>query len=163
MVIIDLIRHHLVKRSTIKKYRFTTDVVLVGGLAGIAPDADMLGQLLGIQGVYHGGFTHQLWIPGLFFLAAAILYFRMNSRPVYRRWFLVALVAGFGMLTHSLLDCFVVGGYPLLPPFVGNGFCTRLIGNDIYYSSILTAGLDGMLFIIWLLYEERRHKIRDFL
>lgn len=166
MVIADLIRHHLLKTHHIKRWQFSTKWIFFAGLAGLLPDLDVpikyfSGMFFGKQWAIHGGFSHQLYVPIIAVLAAGIIY--TTQRKIWR-WnykqvslFLVILAGGF--LSHTFLDCAVEGGYPLMPPFVSNDMCTRIVPK-IYLIDFL-AGLDAVLLVLWLFYEERRHKIRD--
>ena len=163
MVLVDVVRHHLLKTHHIKRWQFSTTWIFFVGFAALLPDVDLLIQwstywLTGTAWMYHGA-LHQLYIPFVAFVLAVVFYYRKQKVFGYkhRSIALFFLLLGIGFFTHILLDCAVLGGYPLLPPFLGNGVCTKIIGDD----PAAMPALDAFLFVLWLFYEQKRHKIRD--
>lgn len=168
IVIVDLIRHHILEKEHIQKHSFSTWYVLIAGLAGLLPDLDFVAQwaynyIFGTNIYIHRTFTHTIY-PVIVVFVFAVLFYEWDfklfgfTNKQYSLFFLM-LFAGF--FAHVLLDCSITGEIDFLYPFGETSFCRGLIREDI--SGVKLAGLDAILLVIWLIYEEQRHKIRDFL
>lgn len=163
IIAVDIYRDYITKH---KKY-FTLLTLFVAGVAGILPDIDIpinsLMTLLGMEVpelLHHGGITHTPFF-GLMFLVPAFLLWKFNKHKLAVIFFVLA----FGPIFHSVLDYTIGGGdanglmlfYPFSEDRIKLGV---LLGNEALFS---TAGLDAVILMLWLLHEERKHKIRDFI
>lgn len=164
MVLVDIFRHQLLKTHYIKRWQFSTKWLFFVGFMAILPDIDIILQyILPIyQSLTHGGFTHQLYISLFALFLAVIFYFwKVKIFVSHRTLTLICLMIAVGFLTHIALDCVFEGGYALMPPFLSNNMCIRIVAPE--HQIEFMAGMDAVLFVIWLFYEEKRHKIRDVL
>lgn len=154
IIILDLIRHYIVGKEKFPRY-----LVIIGGIAGLAPDIDVpLGWLLSLMTgqdvAVHRLFTHSIVFVALFLIAAAGFHFQ--KKEVWRNVFLVIAA---GWLVHLVLDC-AYGGEPIrsfIWPFAGAAsFCPRW---DIYP---FAASIDAILLVVWLVHEEVHKRIKDY-
>lgn len=162
IIAIDLYRDYIAKH---KKY-FTTWTLFVGGMAGLASDADLvINFVLSKFGVYvpllaHGGITHTP-IFGLAFLIPFAILWRMKKHKLA----VMFLVASFGILFHIFLDFLIGGGsiegVMVFYPFSTETYKVFLLLDDTEFPYI--QGLDAIILVLWLLHEERKHKIKDFI
>ncbi len=153
IVILDLFRHYVFGKEKFPRY-----LVVLGGLAGLAPDIDiplswLYTALTGIPANFHGLFTHSFIFPLLFLLAASLLYWKGN-----KQWAAISVVIAGGWFLHPLLDCFFGGYKNMLWPFpVTGSFCPQW-GIDQYMASI-----DAILLVAWLVHEEVHKRIKDYI
>lgn len=156
LFIVDLIRFYVIK----DKKRFPLYLVLIGGIAGLAPDLDIiaywiLNTLFGTSlAAVHHVFTHNVFIALGFFALAALI--RLKSE----KWYFIFLVIGIGWTTHVFLDA-ILGMSPLLSPLWNFDIGLHLIpfgelGHTIYM------GLDAILLVLWLLWQYFHHNIKDY-
>lgn len=177
MIIAELIRDYLVR----DKKKFPLHYVLIAGIAGLLPDADILLVIAAglapstvVQGAteFHPSFTHSLlWVPIALFLAFLFLWlekkhgkrikwlekgFTKHHLRVSGIFFMIAL----GLAIHFILD-FILTGY------IRTGFFSEPVGLNIIpptkFGNMLAAGIDAILLLGWLVHEELRHKISRFL
>ena len=99
LIIFSLLRHYVFGKGKMPTY-----VVLIAGLAGLAPDLDIVLTwinhfITGSHTNLHGSFTHSFFLPILFGLIGIAFYTGKQIRATYI-WCAVA----FGWLTHVLLD-----------------------------------------------------------
>ena len=121
----------LAHKGDVSRGRFTS-VLIVGGLAGIAADADSLSLIFGdvfLYLQYHRQFTHSLaFIPiGALLIALACygLYFRRKQSLSFARLYYYSFI---GYATHGLLDCTTSYGTQLLWPFSDIRISWNIIG-----------------------------------
>ncbi|MFH1133393.1 MAG: metal-dependent hydrolase [Nanoarchaeota archaeon] len=156
IIAVDILRDYVFKH----KHLLNMKVLLFAGVMGLAPDIDiplywLLKNILGLDiGWFHRTFTHSVFIP-LIFLALALIYSKRHKVMV------LFAVASFAWTFHIGLDM-VFAGYampfwPLSTTAVGLDILGRLGWPD------LMEGLDALLLLGWLLHEEIRHKISDFI
>jgi membrane-bound metal-dependent hydrolase YbcI (DUF457 family) len=149
LFLIEIVRHYFMKRP------FPRQFLLLGGIAGLFPDIDIPFEWVyewftGTNVQFHGGLTHTLVWPALFGLLALVFYRHRNYKIFFT-------VVAFGWFVHVMLDCMLLGPYyPLLPFSAYNGMCfeTFIAAN--------AAALDAIIFVIWLVHEEYKHKIKDY-
>lgn len=167
IIIADIIRDYIVK----DKRKFPLHYVLIAGIAGLLPDIDVIAYWLlhlafgtPLEAV-HRVYTHTFIIP-LIILALGIIIWkggRLNIGLGSRmRLGHVVIIIALGYFTHVLLDLLIIGTvyplYPLSPISAGL--------NIVSYSGVggsFLAGLDAILIVIWLVHEEIRHKISDYI
>lgn len=164
IVLIDLVRDYLLKK------KFPTYFVLIGGIAGLLPDIDLpiswfLGSF-GINAPVHRVYTHSLLFPLLFFVAAYAFYKIKNKKHEIGKikfdnkhvsLFFAMLSAGWFL--HVVLDCSFMGSEAIsfIPLISTIKFCPHIFNSDF------AVGLDAVILLLWLIHEEVRHKIRDFI
>ena len=151
--ILDLFRHYV-----FGKKNFPRRLVIIGGLAGLAPDIDiplswLVSSLKGTTVSLHGLFTHSLVWVALFLAVGAVLYFfnqKMEAKVLY--------VIAAGWFIHILLDCAFNGYSTFLWPFPldTRPFCPGTLAT-MYRSSI-----DAIILVAWLIHEEVHNYIKDY-
>jgi len=154
-------------RDYISKKRFNIRYVLIAGLAGLLPDIDILiGWVLNIFKYFdisqlHRTFTHTLFFP-LAFLILFLLTENYNPKFIKRQKLklnYIFLATAFGVLIHILLDALFSGPVYILPN-IRFGF--NLIPLDSFQGTFF-AGLDAIIIVIWLIHEELKHRISDYI
>lgn len=154
-------------RDYISKKKFNIRYVLVAGLAGLLPDIDILiGWILNLFKYFdlsqlHRTFTHTLFFP-LAFLILFLL--TKNYHPGFikkqkLKLNYIFLAVAFGILIHILLDALSSGPVYILPA-IRFGF--NLIPLDSFQGTFF-AGLDAIIIVIWLIHEELKHRISDYI
>jgi membrane-bound metal-dependent hydrolase YbcI (DUF457 family) len=162
IIAVDLYRDYITKH---KKY-FTLLTILVAGIAGLLPDIDIplsfVFSSLGIENgelLQHGGITHTPFF-GLLFLIPFSIFWKMKKH----RLAIIFAVIAFGVVFHSFLDLFIGGGHPegvmALYPFSEQRFDMFLL---LIYGFPAIPALDAIILLAWLVHEERKHKIKDFI
>ena len=161
LVLADIYRDYFAKKKFIIRY------VLIVGLAGLLPDIDILiGWIINLFGYFdisqlHRTFTHNLFFPLIFLI---LFLFTKN----YHQKFLkkqklklnyIFLAIAFGILIHILLDAIFSGPIQIFPD-VFFGF--NLIPLESFQGTFF-AGLDAIIIVIWLIHEELKHKISDYI
>lgn len=152
IILIDIYRHYVAKKKNFPRY-----LVLVGGIAGLLPDIDIvigwaLSFISGHNINIHGGFTHSLLFPMLFFIIGFA--FQLAKKPEVSKIF---YVISFGTLLHLGLDCGFGEIKSYLWPLANfSNFCPKLFFYDQYEV------VDAFLLMLWLIHEEIAHKIKDY-
>ena len=153
IVLLDLFRHYVFGKRKFPRY-----LLVVGGIAGLAPDVDIpLGWIYNLftdtAVNLHGNFTHSIIFPLIFLIVAGILHYQDNMK-----WAKIFYVIAVGLFIHLLLDC-MFGGYTtfLWPLSINTGFCPQW-GLQGYAQSI-----DAIILVVWLVHEEINHKISDYI
>jgi inner membrane protein len=104
--------------GTRRRYEVVRDASIIGALAGMAPDLDVLIQsssdpLLFLE--YHRHFTHALaFIPIGALICAGVFYYFVRKRLHFQQVYLFSLL-GYG--SHAILDACTTYGTQLLWPF----------------------------------------------
>ena len=152
IVLLDLFRHYVFGTKKFPRY-----LLVIGGIAGLAPDLDIplswIYNLLTNAGVsFHGTFTHSLIFPLICLGTAIILHSKKNLK-----WAQIFYVIAAGLALHSILDC-AFGGYKtfLWPFWITPSFCPQW-GISSYATSI-----DAIILVLWLGHEELHKKIKDY-
>ncbi len=152
IVFLDFFRHYISGTKKFPRY-----LLVVGGIAGLAPDIDLplswIYNLLTNANInFHGTFTHSLIFPVISLGIALILHHKKQMK-----WAKIFYVISAGLTLHSILDC-TFGGYRtfLWPFWITPSFCPQW-GINSYASSI-----DAIILIAWLLHEELHKKIKDY-
>jgi len=146
-------------------------IILIAGIAGLLPDIDVIAYwflhlafgtpLEAIHRVY----THTFIIPIIILAAGLIIWkskkLNINLGSRMRLGPIIILIA-FGYFIHIVLHFLIIGVvYPFYP------LSSISIGlNMVSYSGVggsLLAGLDAILLVLWLVHEEMRHKISDYI
>ncbi len=160
IVLVDLYRHYIAKNSFSRVY------VLIAGIAGLLPDADiplnwLTNPFLNLD--IHGIFTHSVIWGALFILIGALIYFSRKKKYfsfTKKQVSLFFIMIGIGWFSHVFLDCTFAGGGNIENvtwfPFNPIKFCPRFL-NQTYL-----AGLDAFILLFWLIHEEVKHKIKDY-
>lgn len=169
IILLSIFRHLYLKKTNKK---FPLQYVLIGGLAGVIPDIDI--PLFWVMHYFgysideiHRTFTHTIFVP-LIFLALAFISKLAIKKKVGRNKLsipIIFILLSFGSLIHLILDATLAGYimplYPLSLIKIGTGFPFSVFPEHI--AMLLLATLDGVLFILWILYLEIKHKISDFI
>ncbi len=164
IVLIDLYRDYIAKK------KFSTWFVLLGGIAGLLPDLDVplewtLNALFGEVVSIHRVVSHSVFFAGVFLLLALPFYFQrkkstkiFGKKVSYEHIALFFTIIAVGWLTHISLDCGLASDYNLTWfPGIPLGFCPSPFSSDALL------GLDAIILVLWLIHEEWRHKIKDYI
>lgn len=160
IVLVDLYRHYIAKNSFSRAY------VLIAGISGLLPDADIplswLLSLISLKSVwFHRVYTHGVIWAILFGLIALIIY-KLNKKKYFRftknQVSLFFLMITIGWFIHIVLDCTFSGSETLsfIPFYYNFNFCPK------WLSTGAIAGLDAAILLLWLIHEEVKHKIKDY-
>lgn len=155
IILIDIFRDYVLPKH--HHHRFPRWMVLVGGIAGLAPDIDVpiswvVSWISNTTVSFHGGITHTLIFPIVIALVGFVLHFMNKKKASIVMW-----IVAFGWFFHLTLDCTFLGAYNPLWPINGVQFCPHTFSNNIM------PGLDAVLLIAWLIHEEVKHKIKDYI
>ena len=165
IVIADMYRDYAVKK------KFSTWFVVIAGIAGLLPDMDIpLGwiasAIMGKDVGFHRLYTHSfIWFIALFMIGAAVYYFAKKQDYKIFSWMvqkrdivLFFMAVAFGWFMHVFLDCVVAADHNLsvFPMFPIN-MCPAPFSPD------MLAGLDAIILIVWLVHEQWRHEIKDYI
>jgi membrane-bound metal-dependent hydrolase YbcI (DUF457 family) len=160
IVIADIIRDYIVKK------KFSLYYIFIAGIAGLILDLDLLVYWIINLFTYvpeiHRTFTHTIFLPLFFFILAFIVskkakIFKLNLK-------LVLLMISLGLFVHLLLD-FIIYGYIIpLYPLVYTKMGLNLVQHlPTFIQGSFMPALDAFILVIWLLHEEIKHKISDFI
>ncbi len=153
IVIFDLLRHYVFGKDKFPRY-----LVVLGGIAGLAPDLDIpLGWLYsfltGIDINIHGLFTHSFFFVGLFLLVGLIRRYQ-NDGTTARVMYVIAA----GWLIHIILD-WAFGEYKaIFWPFLLTDPTLFPTWNLWQYGP----EIDAILLVAWLIHEEVQGMIKDY-
>ncbi|MEK6925306.1 MAG: metal-dependent hydrolase [Nanoarchaeota archaeon] len=169
-IILLSIFRHIYQKKTNKKFHL--QYVLIGGLAGVIPDLDI--PIFWIMYYFgytmeqiHRTFLHTLFIPAIFLVLALISKYTIKKRIGRNKISItiILLLLAFGSMMHLILDAtlsgYIMPLYPLSMEKVGTGFPFTVFPEHM--AIFLLATLDGVIFILWVLYLEIKHKISDFI
>jgi hypothetical protein len=157
-VLIAIILIDLYRKYVLKKKKFPLYLVLLGGIFGLLPDIDIpISWILGYDpGLFHQLFTHNFLIPFLILIFAIALW-------QYKKEAHILLVASAGWTIHVLLDSIFTSTY-LLFPFTSQEFGLHLASTvPAHIAGSMYMGIDAIILILWLMYEWKERKIRDFI
>jgi membrane-bound metal-dependent hydrolase YbcI (DUF457 family) len=170
VIILLSIFRHIYQKRTGKKFHL--QYVLIGGLAGIIPDLDI--PLFWVMHYFgysieqiHRTYSHTIFVPIVFLLLAVLSKYTVKNKFGRNKLSLttILILFSFGSFIHLVLDSTLAGYimpiYPLSNVRIGTGFPYTVFPEHI--ATLLLATLDGVLFIIWILYLKIKHKISDFI
>lgn len=163
LVIADVIRDYVVK----DKKKFPLHYVLIAGVAGLLPDIDILFDWFSSGEPIHRLLTHTIFLP-LYFLLIAFAVRKVKSKTLAKhkmRWSGVFYMLALGTLVHFLLDGILVGQVYPFSPFSELAWGLNLASQAIQGVSAndFLAGVDAIILLGWLVHEEVKHKISDFI
>lgn len=147
------------RKKIIKRKDFPLWLVLIGGLAGLLPDIDylvywMLTPFMDIKPAdIHGLYTHTIFIPLVLLLVALTLW-------KYKTIFHILIITAMGYTTHLLLDGIFEEAKPLLYPFSSAPLGLGLIPEAQIVSVFIS--MDAIFLVLWLVYEWKYKKIKDY-
>ncbi|MBT3984875.1 metal-dependent hydrolase [archaeon] len=154
LIILSFFRHHIVKKREFPLY-----LVLIGGLAGLLPDIDILIYWF-TSGVFslvevHRLFTHNFVIPlVIFFIGLVVMRYKDKIGKIF-------MVVGFGWFLHVFLDGLLSGTVYPIYPLMSVGWGLNLLPGTIFGGTIF-AGIDAILLVGWLVYEYWQHNIKEY-
>ncbi len=153
IVFLDLLRHYVFGKNKFPRY-----LVVLGGIAGLAPDLDIpLGWILslitGKEVLIHGTFTHSLILVLVLFAVGIFLHSQKNYL-----WSRIFNVVGVGVLFHIGLDCLYGGG---LEKFFFWPFMLKLNVCNLWNLYPYGNEIDAILLVLWLVHEEIHQKVKD--
>jgi len=157
-------------RDYIAKKKFNICYVLIAGLAGLLPDIDILFAWLLKSfsditiSLIHRTITHSLLFPFLFLI---LFLLAKNYNPNFlKRQKLklnyVFIAIAFGTLVHIILDFTFSGSVYILYPLSNFKIGLNIIPLG-YFEGTFFAGLDAIILVLWLVHEELKHRISDYI
>ncbi|MBT4174463.1 hypothetical protein HOC80_03175 [archaeon] len=153
IILIDFFRDYVLKKKFFPLY-----LVLIGGIAGILPDIDVLLIWLFELDV-HRLYTHSLIIPlGLLLVGLLFLFYKQKHYMVSKVFFVICA----GWFIHILLDGLLNGTVIPFWPLSSFEFGLNLLPGTLF-SGTLYAGIDAILLVVWFVHEYFRHNIRDYI
>jgi len=167
LLVAEFIREYCVKN----KYKFSIFYVFIAGLAGALPDIDVAAYwILYFFGFtlneVHRTFTHTLFIP-IIFILLAIFTWNLKYKELGRHHLkihTIFLMIALGTFTHLFLDATTAGSIMPFYPFSTYRFGLNLLGflPDPLLQLALPS-LDAAIFILWIIWLEKKHKISNFI
>ena len=157
IVLLDLFRHYVFGKKNFPRY-----LVVIGGIAGLAPDLDItLGWFLsfvtGTTVYFHGFFTHSIFFVLLFLTIAIIRQYQDDLK-----WAKIFYVIAIGLTFIIILDCFY-GGFTsgeiklfFWPLTILPSFCPNW--NIYSYAE----SIDAIILVGWLIHEEVHNHIKRY-
>ena len=166
IIILEIIRDYIIK----DRKKFPLHYILIAGIAGLLPDIDIM--VYWIMNIFakislseiHRTFSHTLFLP-LLFLILGLLTFKVKIKFLSKhklRLRTIFFVITFGVLLHLFLDWLLIGEIKPLYPLNNLIIGLNLVKLTPFPDTIIPA-LDAILLIGWLIHEEFRHKISDFI
>jgi membrane-bound metal-dependent hydrolase YbcI (DUF457 family) len=153
------------------KKKFPLHYVLIGGIASLMPDIDVAAYyILSFFGFtmqqVHRTFSHDIFVV-LLFVILGLIFYRFNTKELGRHHLKlhnVFFVIAFGVFMHLFLDALVAGVIMPFYPFSHYTIGVYLVNilPEAWRGSIIPS-LDAVLFVLWLVYMELKHKISDFI
>lgn len=153
IIILDLLRHYYLGLKKFPRY-----LLLIGGIAGLAPDIDIpltwLTHLLVTNNVdFHGTFTHSFFFVVIFFVLGTLFQWRNN-----KKWSMIFYVIAFGWFCHLFLD-WLYGEYKtLFWPFAVTPWTIFPTWTLYTYGE----SIDAILLVLWLVHQELHNYIKDY-
>ena len=156
IALLDIFRHYVFGLKKFPRY-----LLVVGGIAGLAPDLDVplgwvLSLLTGTSVNIHGLFTHSLFFAVLFVIIGAVLQYYKNLK-----WARIFYVIAVGWTFHIFLDCLYGADYGLgslklflWPLQILPTFCPSW---NLYPYAHST---EAIILVLWLVHEEIHQKIK---
>jgi len=161
-VIIAIVLIDLFRKFVLKKKNFPLYLVLIGGIAALLPDIDILiywflqaFTSIGLQEL-HRSFTHTIFIPLIIFLVALALW------KFWPKVSHVLFVISGGWTIHLLLDAIFTYRVPIFYPLSSVSYGLALI-PDGFLGGTFYMGLDAIILILWLVYEWKMHNFKDYI
>ena len=161
-VIIAIVLIDLFRKYVLKKKNFPLYLILIGGIAGLLPDIDILiywilqtFTTINISEV-HRIFTHTFFIP-LIFLLLALAIWKFWPKISH-----VLFVLSAGWTTHILLDVIFTSRMQVFYPISLQSYGLGLIPME-FLSGTFYLGLDAIILILWLVYEYHARNLKDYI
>lgn len=163
IILVDMYRDYIAKH----KRFFTLHTLVIAGIAGLLPDIDVVVRIIAEMFdsnifwlLRHGGITHTPFFAFLFIIPGLILWYRRKHKlAVY------FYVITFGIMLHITLDYVLGGGaYEGIMWF----FPFSFVGYKLHLITMiglpdLPQALDAIILLLWLLHEDLKHRIKDFI
>jgi len=146
--------------------KFNLHYVLIAGIGGMLPDLDVLAYwFLSYFGytidMVHRTFSHTIWVVLILILVGYLcrnVFIKKYKLKLGYVFYFLAL----GSFIHLMLDGLLMGSVFLFYPFNFFEMSFNLAKVFPWPDSFLAA-LDAILLVGWLVHEDLKHNIRDFL
>jgi hypothetical protein len=163
IIIIDIFRDYIAKK------RFSMWFVLIGGVAGLLPDIDLpitwIWNFISNTSIsFHRLYTHSILWPLILLIIGIIINSLNKAEYTIFKWdvpkhkiFLFFIMLSFGWFFHIFLDCMLAAdGLLNFLPGIPLSFCPSAFSNE----SLM--GLDAIILVLWLIHEQWKHEIKDY-
>lgn len=168
IIALDLVRHYAMNKK--QRLKFPLHYLLIIGIAALLPDLDIavywilkLTSGMTLTQV-HRTFTHTLFFPAVFAIAG-IFTIGIHSKKLNKhrlKLSTIFFVVSIGIFSHLLLDFSLSGVIMPFYPLSTMALGLNLVQLTPWPDTVLPA-LDAILLIGWLIHEEIKHKISDFI
>ena len=156
ILLLDIFRNKFTKH----KKKIKLSYIYIAGLFSIVPDFDyilywIIEKFTKIE-LVHRMYSHSILIPMIMLVFTSFMY------NVKKKWGRISLLCTFAYFTHIILD-YLVGWppYAYFWPFISGEITFQLI--PIWFKHwFWWAVLDTVFLVVWLLWELKNKKIKDF-
>lgn len=165
VVILSLFRDYFIK----EKGKFPLKYLLIGGIISLLPDLDVVvSWFLYFSGFMpeqvHRVFTHSLLLPFVFLIIGIATLNLKSKKTKNVKISTLFFVISFSTFTHLLLDSIIFGTISPLYPLSKMQFGLNLLGFVPYaFRNTILPSLDAIVFVLWLIHIELKHKLSSFI
>ena len=157
IILVDLFRDYFLKNKKL----LPNHMIFLAGVAGLMVDIDLplsilLGNWLGLPIPAHRIMSHNIWIP-LSFLALSVFFWKKKNKTLGK----IFLMFSIGTASHLILDATLIGTIAPFYPMSDMMWGLNLLPSR--YWQDFSASIDAVLLLLWLVHEEMKHKISDYL
>ena len=150
IIAVDIYRDYFAKK------KFSLFYVYLAGFFGLVPDIDIpLGMILGKN--LHGTFTHWIYWPMLAFFVSFVLFKCYNHKTGINKKSLIKTNTRKTRLKHEKLK-----KYGMIALFIGIGLMAHMFNTCPTAMSNYAVHADAIILVAWLIWEWRKHNIKDF-
>jgi len=150
IILVDTVRDHVFK---MKKNLLPNRYILLAGIAGMLPDLDLL-----FTPYLHRTITHSIWFP-LSFLFGFLLSYTLQKERLYK----IFLMLFIGFSLHILMDAVLLGSVAPLFPLDSTEIGFNILAPIESLGPAVFPAIDAILLFIWLIHEELKHNISEYL
>ncbi len=159
IILADIVRDYRMKD---KKY-FTNKHILLCGIGGILPDLDVaVGLVMSLftgssPMIFHRTITHSIFIPLILLVMTAVLK-HLGKKEAYKAGIMITA----GYVIHLMLDFLLIDYIMPFYPFSTVKMGLNIIKADSFGTTLML-GLDTVILLAWLIHEQIKHRIIDYI
>ena len=166
IILLSLFRDYILNVKA--RRRFPLHYILIGGVAGLLPDIDIIVYyILGFFGYgleeIHRVFTHNIFVVLLFIILGLIVYmtglrYKELGKHHLRLDYIFYVIA-FGVFMHLVLDVIVLGNIMPFYPFSNLEMGLNIVEYlPIHFRENISASIDAVLLVLWLVYMDSKSR-----
>jgi len=107
--------------------------------------------------IFHRTITHSLFIP-LALTITAIAAWKLNRKELSK----IIIMITFGYASHLVLDFLLIESIMPFYPLSTEKFGLNIIKGDDFGTTLMLA-LDTVILLAWLIHEQIKHRITDYI